>query len=109
MKRLILLFVASLAPNFAHAHDSWSNGDKVPDWVKSSCCGPSDAHRLTMSNVHSAPWSDDYILVDGYSQPIRKAAALPSEDEFVWIFYKDGVNTPSGQSNVYCVFMPMGE
>jgi len=109
MKQLILLIVASFLPNFTHAHDSWANGKKLPDWVKSSCCGPSDAHRLTMLSVHSAPWNDDYMLIDGYNEPIRKATALPSEDGLVWIFYKDGVNTPSGQSTVYCVFMPMAE
>jgi hypothetical protein len=109
MKRLILLILVGLSPNFAHAHDTWADGKKVPDWVKASCCGPSDAHRLTMLNVHSAPWNDDYILIDGYNEPIRKATALPSEDGFVWVFYKEGVNTPSGQSTVYCVFMPMGE
>jgi hypothetical protein len=108
--RLLFLFVlACLCAQFAHAHDSWSNGKKIPDWVKGSCCGPADLHRLTVSDVHTAPWNDDYMIIDGYKEPIRKAIALPSEDEFVWIFYKDDVNAPSGQSTVYCVFVPMGE
>jgi hypothetical protein len=109
VKRLILFVVAWLLPYFADAHDSWSNGKKLPDWVKASCCGPGDAHRLTMLNVHAAPWNDDYMLIDGYDEPIRKGIALPSEDGYVWIFYKNNVNTPSGQSAVYCVFVPMGE
>jgi hypothetical protein len=109
MKPLALFVLTCLCLNFAHAHDYWNNGKKVPDWVKGSCCGPADAHRLAMSNVHTAPWNADYMIVDGYKEPIRKATALPSEDEFVWIFYKDDVNTPSGQSTVYCIFVPMGE
>src|SRR5580658_11196811 len=96
--RLALLVMALLLPNIAYAHDYWVNGKKVPDWVKASCCGPADVHRLTMLNVHTAPWNEDYLIVDGYKEPIRKATALPSEDGFVWIFYKDDVNTPSGQS-----------
>lgn len=109
MKWLVLSIIISLLPNFAQAHDNWSNGKKLPDWVKVSCCGSGDVHRLTMSNVHAAPWNQDYIIIDGYDEPIRKATALPSEDEFVWIFYKSGVNTPTGQSTTYCLFLPMGE
>jgi hypothetical protein len=109
MKRLALLALLSLFPNLAQAHNYWANGEKVPDWVKGACCGPADVHKLTMSNVHTAPWNEDYLIVDGYNEPIRKATALPSEDGFVWIFYKDDVNTPGGQSRVYCLFVPMDE
>jgi len=31
----------------AAAHDKWANGVEVPSWVKRSCCGPEDVHRLT--------------------------------------------------------------
>ena len=24
----------------------------IPDWIKETCCGPKDVHRLTMANVH---------------------------------------------------------
>jgi hypothetical protein len=109
MKLLTFFALLWLCPDFSHAHDTWANGKKVPDWVKGSCCGPADAHRLTIANIHTAPWNEDYIIVDGYREPIRKATVLPSEDGFVWIFYKDDVNTPSGQSTVYCVFVPMDE
>jgi hypothetical protein len=109
MKLLMLCAIASLCPHFAQAHDSWADGKSVPDWVKASCCGPADVHRLTVSSIHTAPWNEDYMIIDGYKEPIRKAIALPSEDGFVWIFYKDNANTPSGQSTVYCVFVPMGE
>jgi hypothetical protein len=109
MRRVALLAILSFYPDLAHAHNYWDNGKKVPDWVKGACCGPADVHKLTMSNVHTAPWNEDYVIVDGYKEPIRKATALPSEDGFVWIFYKDDVNTPSGQSAVYCLFVPMDE
>ena len=109
MRWVALLAALSLLPGFAEAHNVWANGKAVPDWVKGACCGPADVHRLTMSNVHTAPWNEDYLIVDGYREPIRKATALPSEDGFVWIFYKDDVNTPSGQSVVYCFFVPMDE
>lgn len=109
MKWLGLIVMAWLAPGLAQAHDYWSDGKKVPPWVKSSCCGPADVHRLTMVNVHTAPWNDDYMIIDGYKEPIRKATALPSEDGFVWIFYRNNVNTPTGQSAVYCLFVPMNE
>ena len=99
----------SIFSNPAHAHTYWANGKKIPDWVKGACCGPADVQKLTMSNVHTAPWNEDYLIVDGYKEPIRKATALPSEDGFVWIFYKDDVDTPSGQSAVYCLFVPMDE
>jgi hypothetical protein len=70
-----------LCPGFAHAHETWADGKKVPDWVKQSCCGSADVHRLTVSNIHTAPWNDNYMIIDGYREPIRKATALPSEDD----------------------------
>ncbi len=109
MKLFTLFAIVWLIPKLAPAHDYWSNGKKVPDWVKGSCCGPADVHRLTLANIHTAPWNGDYVIIDGYKEPFRKATALPSEDGYVWIFYKDDVNTPSGQSAVYCLFVPMGE
>jgi hypothetical protein len=49
--RLALLVMVSLLPNIGNAHDYWANGKKVPDWVKASCCGPADVHRLTRCQV----------------------------------------------------------
>jgi hypothetical protein len=71
-KCFTLLIVAWLFPNFVYAHDYWFNGKKVPSWVKSACCGPTDAHRLAMSNIHTAPWNDDYMIIDGYKNPYEK-------------------------------------
>ena len=88
----------------AAAHDFWASGDIVPGWVKSSCCGPDDAHHLRPDQVHRV--SDDYYMVDGYRYRIPAREALPSQDGDYWIFYRD--NGVGGQSAVYCFFVPMG-
>jgi hypothetical protein len=86
----------------SNAHDYWKNGDPVPDWVKSSCCGPADAHLLTPDQVTR---SDNFYYVEGYSGRIPVASALPSQDGHYWIFYAQYSN--GGQSNAYCFFVPM--
>ena len=100
----------------ASAHDVWSNGAKVPDWVKASCCGPADAHHLRPDQVHR---SDDYYYVDGYDSRIPVGQAFPSQDGDYWIFYRDNpagkscspfggcTPTSASQSSVYCFFVPM--
>ena len=88
----------------AFAHDVWANGDIIPGWVKSSCCGPDDAHHLTPDQVHRV--SDEYYMVDGYRYRIPAREALPSQDGDYWIFYRD--DGTGGQSTVYCFFVPMG-
>jgi hypothetical protein len=97
----VLLF--ALSAGGADAHDAWSNGKAIPDWVKASCCGPADAHHLRPEQVHRI--SDDYYSVDGYVRRIPVVQALPSQDGDYWIFYRDdGAN---GQSGIYCFFVPM--
>lgn len=78
---------------------------KIPDWIKSSCCGPADMHHLRPDQVHRS--SDDYYSVDGYVLPIPAAQALPSQDGDYWIFYRDNGANGGGQSGVYCFFIPM--
>jgi hypothetical protein len=96
-----LLF--ALSASGADAHDYWSDGKSVPNWVKASCCGPADAHHLRPDQVHRI--SDDYYSVDGYVRRIPVGQALPSQDGDYWIFYRDD---GSGiQSGVYCFFVPM--
>jgi hypothetical protein len=93
----------ALSAGGADAHDYWSDGKPIPDWVKASCCGPADAHHLRPEQVHRI--SDDYYSVDGYIRQIPVGQALPSQDGDYWIFYRDdGAN---GQSGVYCFFVPM--
>ena len=97
----VLLF--ALSAGGADAHDYWSDGKAIPDWVKASCCGPADAHHLRPEQVHRI--SDEYYSVDGYVRRIPVVQALPSQDGDYWIFYRDdGAN---GQSGIYCFFVPM--
>ena len=85
------------------AHDVWSDGRPVPQWVKASCCGPEDVHHLRPDQVHRI--SDDYYMVDGYSNRIPVRVALPSQDGDYWVFYRNNAN--GSQSTVYCFFVPM--
>jgi hypothetical protein len=109
--RGLIAILGALAAFPASAHDQWTNGAPIPDWVKTSCCGPADAHHLTSDQVHRY---GDYYRVDGYLRPIPIAVALPSQDGDYWVFYRDkdgapGVNGAGsgGQSGVYCFFVPM--
>jgi hypothetical protein len=109
--RGLIAILGALAAVPACAHDQWTNGAPIPDWVKASCCGPADAHHLTSDQVHRYA---DYYRVDGYHRPIPIALALPSQDGDYWIFYRDKDGAPGvngggsdGQSGVYCFFVPM--
>ena len=97
----ILLF--ALSASGAEAHDYWSNGKPVPDWVKASCCGPADP--ITFGLTRCIASSDNYYSVDGYVRRIRVGQALPSQDGDYWIFYRD--DGDGSQSGVYCFFVPM--
>ena len=37
--RSFLILTFFLYYSHAYAHDLWSNGKTVPEWVKKSCCG----------------------------------------------------------------------
>jgi hypothetical protein len=109
--RGLIAILGALTAVPAYAHDQWINGGPIPDWVKSSCCGPADAHHLTPDQVHRY---SDYYRVDGYRRPIPISVALPSQDGEYWIFYRDKDGAPGingagigGQSGVYCFFVPM--
>lgn len=83
------------------AHDTWSDGTPVPDWVRKACCGPQDVHHLRADQVHAE--SAGY-RIDGYAGVVPYDRAEPSPDGTYWIFYrqfKDGQ-----QSGVYCFFAP---
>ena len=98
---LRFLLPICLISTCASAHDYWANGKKVPDWVKSSCCGQADAHALEPEQVHHM---NGYYLVDGYNGRILDAQAIPSQDGHYWIFYRDDGKSQSG---VFCFFVPM--
>ncbi|HME83833.1 MAG TPA: hypothetical protein VKG91_04605 [Roseiarcus sp.] len=101
--RLCLAAVFVLSAAQALAHDQWANGKAVPDWVKSACCGPADAHHLRPDQV-ALNANGDY-LVDGYREPLPAKIALPSQDGEYWIFYRE--NLDGSRSAVFCFFVPM--
>ena len=105
MKRLAL-FLLLTSP--ACAHTRWADGSEVPAWVKSSCCGPADAHHLDPSDV---TLEDDGYHIKGYEHVIPVGKALPSQDGDYWLFYSTtregyGGNYQYLQSYPYCFFVP---
>jgi hypothetical protein len=114
MLKWLLLIAALALASPAVAHDYWSNGDKVPDWIKSSCCGKADAHHLRPDQVHDY---GDWYEIDGYTAnggKIPRVRAQPSQDGEYWVFYADypaqqGMmgRQAASQSTVYCFFVPM--
>ena len=86
----VLLF--ALSASGADAHDYWSDGKTIPDWVKSSCCGPADAHHLRPEQVHRI--SDDYYSVDGYIRRIPSVRRCPARMETTGSF--TGMMGPAG-------------
>ena len=52
IKRLAFVASSLVIAGAAQAHDAWRNGDPIPAWVKSSCCGSSEAHLLSEEEVH---------------------------------------------------------
>ena len=107
---LAVLFASVLpfaAPDlfvYKSAHAEAQATPAIPDWIKASCCGPSDVHRLRPDQVRQ---TDDgkYWIVEGYHEPVPAARAEPSHDSDYWIFYRDV--PPDAQSGVYCFFIPM--
>lgn len=97
-----LIFILLVMASPSQAHNAWADGSKIPDWVKASCCGPADAHRLQPEQITR---DGDYYLVEGYRRPIPVSQALPSQDGNYWVFYKDLDN--GDQSGIYCLFVPM--
>ena|ERR1700733_6231677 len=121
---LALLIVMMTNLDRAQAHDQWADGSAIPAWVKSSCCGPADAHHLRPDQVYDM---GDYYVVDGYREKIPKlihdkpnTSILPSQDGDYWIFYSETtagkVCSPEAgcsgwqdarQSGIFCFFVPM--
>ena len=96
-----LALCAGLAVTPACAHDFWSNGEPVPKWVKTYCCGPSDVHHLRRGAVHIR--ADGYHI-DGLEIVIPIRRALPSMDGDYWAFWSTNAEpTPP----IYCFFAPV--
>ena len=105
MKTIVLAALLFTTP--ALAHDQWANGKAVPDWVKSSCCGPADAHRLEPDQIHHSDLG--FYTVSGVvdfsdAQRIEDSLVLPSQDGHYWLFFSGGYNN---NNTVYCFFVPM--
>jgi hypothetical protein len=71
-----------LSPTYAH--DYWADGKPVPNWVKTSCCGPADAHHLRPDQVHKVigdeakklrPKYASFVGVTYYTTPLMDISA----------------------------------
>ena len=100
MKPLILAAILAASP--ALAHDFWSNGEPVPAWVKSYCCGPADVHRLKPSAVHAMV---DGYHIDGIKNVIPMDKAMPSPDGEYWAFFRD--NPGDDEPYIFCFYAPL--
>jgi hypothetical protein len=97
MKTFIALL---LSCGMAQAHERWSNGKPIPNWVRDQCCGLSEAHDLDEEGI---PWHvvKGGYKIDGFSMLITKA--YPSEDDHAWAFY----TLRRANANVSCFFAPV--
>lgn len=86
----------------AAAHDQWSNGRPVADWVKEKCCGEGWMHNVPPDYVEIR--SDGFHLRDdeGHSWVIPMEKATPSQDKDYWI----SVN-PNDAKDFRCFFAPI--
>lgn len=98
--------LSMLLPTTCLSHDYWSNGKKVPDWVKASCCGEADAHLLRPDQVGQSEVNGKLVwrihMDDGRVIDVEYNKALPSQDGNYWIFCTDAKDPP-----VYCFFAPL--
>lgn len=77
---------------------------QIPEWIQSTCCGPSDAHKLTMAAIHRSDDGESWT-VDGYKHEVPDSKVFPSQDGSVWLFYYDDGH-PDDQGYPYCLFLP---
>ena len=92
----------------AQAHDQWADGSAIPAWVKSSCCGPADAHHLNSEDVS---FDGKEYHVRGYPWPIPAEKVLPSQDGDYWLFYSTYYSYSDSSPQFgfpICFFVPLG-
>jgi hypothetical protein len=84
----------------ASGHDRWDNGDPVPSWVKTRCCGKSDVHHIPNEAIRIM--ADGYHI-EGINTVVPFSQALPSPDATYWGFW-----APLGEPNpaIFCFFAP---
>jgi hypothetical protein len=84
----------------ARAHDQWTDGTRVPGWVKAYCCGVEDAHLLDIGQVHRVIGG---YRIDGLNRVVAPWHVYPSKDGQVWAFYNGGFGP---DALVRCLFIP---
>jgi hypothetical protein len=109
-----------LVTTSASAHDQWSNGVPIPEWVKKWCCAEDESPQIIDERrVHRVigtdPITNVYGIigyrVEGFRNMIPVERRYDSEDGLTWIF--SGTPTaadefiPEGPM-VYCLFTNEG-
>lgn len=97
---LLIAWAIACVATGADAHDLWKNGDPIPAWIKSACCGPSDAHNIPDSDVVVTRAG---YLIAGRRAPIPFDKATPSPDGSFWVFYTGDIAT----ATIICFFAPI--
>jgi hypothetical protein len=77
------------------------NGESVPAWVKTECCGPKDAPHSRPDQVRRNA-AGGYV-VEIYPDPIPAHIPLPSQDGDYWLFFYNDYDFYGG---VRCFFVP---
>jgi hypothetical protein len=84
-----------LATTSASAHNQWSNGKPIPDWVKQVCCANNEGHQIDARQVHPVMGSDPMThqrqllgyRIEGMYNLVPIDRRFDSEDGLTWIFY----------------------
>ena len=95
----VLLFASP-----AIAHDFWTTGEAVPEWVKHQCCGEKEAHMLDPNSVHVVEGGYTVDRLPGFF--LKESETLPSPDGHFWIFIGEP-NEYHAKPIVRCFFRPI--
>ena len=98
--RPLILAAALIAASPAMPHDFWQNGEPVPAYVKSACCGPADAHHIKPDAVHIMA---DGVHIDGITTVVPVGRVLPSPDGEAWGFWSVSAEP---DPVIFCLFLP---
>ena len=97
---VLAILLGRAVPAVIPAHQLWTDGTPVPEWVRNACCGPSDLHHLRPAQVHRMPGR---YAVEGLPDLVPFAKTLPSQDGDYWIFDR---TFDDGTHYVFCFFAP---
>src|SRR4029077_6003711 len=109
-----------LATTSASAHQQWSNGKPIPDWVKQVCCADDEGHQIDARRVHLVrgrdPMTHQWQLlgyrIEGFYNLVPIERRFDSEDGLTWIFYSVPSTSDEFVSDlrpiVYCLFTNEG-